>query len=226
MHETIENMRLFTYRMTHDTGFAPNPFYDILTLATCKPGIRRTKKVGDWVAGFSSSELNQLANGINVKIDPDALIWIGKVSEVLPMEKYYFDPRFNNKIPSSNDKISSLGDNIYKYNNGNYKQIPNNHHGKEELQYDISGINVLIFKEYYYLGQKGIPIPKNFNILIPKGSTPYGVKNINQKNIEELINWIKFKSKFKQGINGNPCLWNEINNKRSSCKMKYNKCIK
>nr|WP_269667332.1 hypothetical protein [Polaromonas naphthalenivorans] len=28
--------------MTHDSGFAPNPFHGTLTLATCKPGIRRT----------------------------------------------------------------------------------------------------------------------------------------------------------------------------------------
>jgi hypothetical protein len=44
MTEVRENVRLFTYKMTHDSGFAPNPFYDILTLATCKPGIRKTKK--------------------------------------------------------------------------------------------------------------------------------------------------------------------------------------
>ncbi|WP_198140678.1 Nmad2 family putative nucleotide modification protein [Polaromonas naphthalenivorans] len=30
------------YLMTHDSGFAPNPFHGTLTLATCKPGIRRT----------------------------------------------------------------------------------------------------------------------------------------------------------------------------------------
>ena len=29
-------MRLFAYKMTHDTGFAPNPFWGYLTLATCK----------------------------------------------------------------------------------------------------------------------------------------------------------------------------------------------
>lgn len=43
--------------MTDDTGFAPNPFFGILTLATCKPGIRLTKKVGDYIAGFTSERL-------------------------------------------------------------------------------------------------------------------------------------------------------------------------
>ena len=43
-------MRLFAYKMTHDTGFAPNPFWGCLTLATCKPKIRESKRPGDWVA--------------------------------------------------------------------------------------------------------------------------------------------------------------------------------
>lgn len=50
-------MRLFSYKMTHDTGFAPNPFGHTLTLATCKPQIRRSKKQGDWIAGFTSKAL-------------------------------------------------------------------------------------------------------------------------------------------------------------------------
>ena len=33
-------MRLFTYKMTHDTGFAPNPFWGFLTLTTCAEDTR------------------------------------------------------------------------------------------------------------------------------------------------------------------------------------------
>jgi hypothetical protein len=51
-------MRLFAYKMTHDTGFAPNPFHGACTLATCKPQIRLHKRVGDWIAGFTSKRLN------------------------------------------------------------------------------------------------------------------------------------------------------------------------
>ena len=50
-------MSFICYKMTHDKGFAPNPYFDVLTLATCKPAIRRTKKDGDWVAGFVSKAL-------------------------------------------------------------------------------------------------------------------------------------------------------------------------
>jgi hypothetical protein len=180
---------------------------------------KKNKKVGDWIAGFSSSKLNQLAQKSNVKIVSNALIWIGCVSEILPMEKYYSDPRFSQKIPfKNNGKINSLGDNIYKYNGVNFEQVSNKNHDNINLQHDISGLNVLIFKEYYYLGQNGIIIPENFNISIPKGPTLYGNKNT---NIGKMINWVRDNDKFKQRINGNPCLWNEIKNKeKSSCERR------
>jgi hypothetical protein len=47
--------RLFTYVITHDAGFAPNPFYGVLTLNFCKPLIRRTAEVGDWVAANTAA---------------------------------------------------------------------------------------------------------------------------------------------------------------------------
>jgi len=45
---------LFCYKQTHDTGFAPNPFHGHCPLTTCKAGMRRSKCVGDWIAGFTS----------------------------------------------------------------------------------------------------------------------------------------------------------------------------
>ena len=46
--------RLFTYTIPIDDGAAPNPFAGMCSLAICKPGIRRTAQVGDWVAGLGS----------------------------------------------------------------------------------------------------------------------------------------------------------------------------
>ena len=44
-------MKLYSYVMIYDTGFAPNPFWGYCTLATCKPGIRRPAEQGDWIIG-------------------------------------------------------------------------------------------------------------------------------------------------------------------------------
>jgi hypothetical protein len=35
-------VRLFSCKMTNDSGFAPNPFFGALTMATCKPGMRKS----------------------------------------------------------------------------------------------------------------------------------------------------------------------------------------
>ena len=40
-------MRLFTYVIVSDSGFAPNPYWGYCTLATCKPVIRRVAKADD-----------------------------------------------------------------------------------------------------------------------------------------------------------------------------------
>ena len=47
-------MKLYSYIVAHDGGFAPNPFWGYCTLANCKPKIRQTAKVGDWIVGLSS----------------------------------------------------------------------------------------------------------------------------------------------------------------------------
>jgi len=56
--------KLYSYIMTSDSGFAPNPFHDICTLATCKPETRRLAKKGDWILGFSGKSL-KVYNGRN-----------------------------------------------------------------------------------------------------------------------------------------------------------------
>jgi len=109
-------MRLFSYKMTHDTGFAPNPFHGAMTLATCKPGMRRTKGIGDWIAGFSSKTLarNAAASPYGVTIASDALIYVGRVSNMMSISDYFLDSRFEKKKPNqSGDEISKVGDNIY-----------------------------------------------------------------------------------------------------------------
>jgi len=40
---------LYSYVVRYDSGFAPNPFGGYCTLATCKPEIRKTAQLGDWL---------------------------------------------------------------------------------------------------------------------------------------------------------------------------------
>lgn len=45
---------VFIYVVDRDFGFAPNPFHGYCTLATCKPGIRKSAAMGDWVVGMAA----------------------------------------------------------------------------------------------------------------------------------------------------------------------------
>ena len=53
--------------MTHDTGFAPNPFFDVLTLATCKPGIRRVSRPGRRVY-VRHEQIPRVLSGLGISI--------------------------------------------------------------------------------------------------------------------------------------------------------------
>jgi hypothetical protein len=161
--------------MTHDSGFAPNPFHGKLTLATCKPGIRRTKKEGDWIVGFASSSLVQSSTE---KINHQGLVYLMRIGKIISLDKYFNDPEFQNKKPppkinEQKNLPSDYGDNIYFHDAlGNFQQLPNGNHTQDHTDHDISGENVLISDKFYYFG-KNCPIPENgwesMGVRIPAG---------------------------------------------------------
>ena len=51
---------LYAYAITRDLGFAPNPFHGVCTLSTCKPGIRKSANIGDWILGVGGSTLGEV----------------------------------------------------------------------------------------------------------------------------------------------------------------------
>lgn len=74
-------MRLYSYVIPRDYGFAPNPSFGYCTLATCKPRIRKTACVGDWIAAFGSAS-TPLRNH---------LVVLMKVAEILTFDEYWED---------------------------------------------------------------------------------------------------------------------------------------
>jgi hypothetical protein len=83
-------MRLFSYVVARDYGFAPNPFFNECTLATCKPRIRSVAKVGDWVVGTGSSEQHRTG----------FLVYAMHVTETMSFNQYWADERFQQKKPN------------------------------------------------------------------------------------------------------------------------------
>lgn len=205
--------RLFTYLMTHDSGFAPNPFHGVLTLATCKPGIRRTKRPGDWVAGLASATLVRRSGELGVTIKPNGLVYLMRVSEVLPLGDYFNDPRFEKKKPSPGINMSrhlqkDYGDNIYYRDwTGEFQRLENGNHFPEDLERDTSGMNVLVSDTFYYFGRH-CPVPDSGwaeSVKIPKGPSYYGYRN-DETALSEILHHIH-SCGYAPGLHGNPCLW-------------------
>lgn len=153
-------MRIFSYVVARDYGFAPNPFYGVCTLATCKPRIRTTAAIGDWVVGTGSATRGR----------EGCLVFALRVTEALTFNQYWADPRFRQKRPDLKGSLKqAFGDNIYfKDDDGQWHQAdshhsyengtPNPHNIKNDTQTD----RVLIGGEYAYWGGEGRNVPSKF----------------------------------------------------------------
>jgi hypothetical protein len=69
--------------MTNNSGFAPNPFFGVLTMATCKPGMRKSKRRGDWIAGFTSKQL------CGDEVGEERLVFLMQVTDKIPISNYF-----------------------------------------------------------------------------------------------------------------------------------------
>lgn len=153
-------MRLYSYVVRYDSGFAPNPFYGWCTLATCKPTIRRTAQVGDWIVG-TGSDNQQVRRG-------NHLVYAMRVAEVLTFNSYDADPRFQAKKPyRRGSRKQSCGDNIYYRDAANRQWLQrdsfhSNADGSrraDHVQRDTGVNRVLASDEFIYFGGTGPRIP-------------------------------------------------------------------
>lgn len=153
-------MRLFSYVVARDYGFAPNPFYGFCSLATCKPRIRNTARAGDYVVGTGSK-----AHGAHGR-----LVYAMRVSETLTYSQFWHDPRFRPKRPNLRGSLKqAYGDNIYHRGaGGEWVQIDSHHSlpsgapNVHNILNDTQSDRVLIAEEYAYWGHAGPRIDQRF----------------------------------------------------------------
>lgn len=153
-------MKLFSYIVARDYGFAPNPFHGYCTLATCKPKIRATAAIGDWIVGTGAKTKYELTG---------YLIYAMQVGEILNYDAYWNDTRFLCKRPILNGSLKQLyGDNIYHRVRGIWRQA-DSHHSLDQgrpnarnIARDTSVNRVLIATKFVYFGSAATTIPKRF----------------------------------------------------------------
>src|SRR6266481_3668348 len=95
-------MRVHTYVIATDAGSAPNYGPPFVTLAVCKPRIRRKAAIGDLVLAFAGRQVNPS--------EPHSVVWAGIVAEKMSFADYWSDRRFAGKKPGR----SRLSDNFYR----------------------------------------------------------------------------------------------------------------
>lgn len=126
--------RIYRYILTQDHGMAPCPDGGRISLATCKPVIRRMAKPGDWVLGFRPGSLER-----------GLLLWAGRVERVLDHGSYEREYR-------------GRADAVYRRRrSGGYQRLsPDYHPTRKEMDRDTAD-PVLLFDPAVSLYLDGQP---------------------------------------------------------------------
>jgi hypothetical protein len=200
-------MEIYSYVVARDYGFAPNPFMDVCTPATCKPKIRATAQVGDWIVGTGTASRKRSGR----------LVFAMRVSKAMTFNQYWNDPRFQEKKPNlRGSKKQAFGDNIYFKPFGKPWQQMNSHHSHADgscnnanVKNDTQANRVLIGEEFVYWGGSGPKLPgqfRNFNgvdICAKRGHK----RNFPDDLVTAFVGWIKESG--EQGVVAPPLDWDK-----------------
>lgn len=199
-------MHCFRYRMDHDYGFAPNPFWGTLTLATCKAQIRKSPAlaIGDWIVGLGSKVMGNEGH----------IVYAACVDEIITFDQYWDDSRFQVKKAQINGTLLQMyGDNVYHTVNGNEVQEPcahsNDANGRHKKS-DISGKNVLLCSQFYYFGDTAPELPAELAYIGDTGN-PRATRytDLDDVEVQAFVDWLA--ANYETGIHGDPCNWKEFN---------------
>ena len=186
---------VYIYVVARDFGFAPNPFHGICSLATCKPEIRNTAQVGDWIIGIGGKGLKATGK----------CIYAMKVTHKITFNEYWHNPKYKSKKPARNgSKKTFVGDNIYHQENHEWIQAHSHHSNPDgstnayNLERDTGSMYVLLSKHFYYFGSEAPTIPEELLTEIKYKNRrahrkfPFTVAN-------KIIEWIE--ENFKSSLN-------------------------
>jgi hypothetical protein len=154
------------YRMTNDAGSAPNPFYGICTLAICTPNHQRALlSEGNVIVGVEADPLiRRRRKKRSDSTSARCIVYYMVIDKILDLDSYFRDPRFTRKIPNPGGSvIAARGDNChYKDDKDVWCSIlghPHEHDQGATFQ-DQIGDRVFIGRQFYYFGDKAVPLPK------------------------------------------------------------------
>lgn len=181
----IEGPRIFRYVVRQDRGGSPNPFHGWCSLAVCKPQIRRSARVGDWILGLRSRHNDQV-------------IYAMRLDEVMSLGDYWADSRFVAMRPGGD----GLPDNFYRAMvNGSNQRVVNALHDEKEPTRDIAGLNALVSWHFWYLGEQSPALPTELVHLVHSGQGHALHRRHRADDVEVLQQWL---AHWPMGRNGAP----------------------
>jgi hypothetical protein len=210
--------KIYSYIIRIDDGAAPNPYWGTCTLAICKPAIRRTAEIGDWVIGTGSKNSALRFGGIYDLAD--SLVYAMKISDIKTMAEYdtHCQQSLKKKIPNwkSNDFRRRMGDCIYDYSKGIDKEpvLREGVHIEGNRNRDLGGVRVLLSTHFYYFGEEARPLPQHLKPLIKINQ---GHRKITDENL--IIEFEKWIGQFEPNkIYADPQLKFKFETDKDNCK--------
>lgn len=183
-------MRLYSYAVRVDDGAAPNPYGGVCTLAICKPGIRRSAEVGDWIVGLGPT------NAPDGRDLSSHVIYAMQVSDKKTFEEYddYCAAELPVKVPvwrSDEPYAHRVGDCIYhRPRRKGLLQQRRSVHNEGNIDVDLSSNNVLLAADkFYYFGNHAVRLRQRFDNI----RHPYqGYKwRANDEIKQAVIDWME-----------------------------------
>jgi|APTNR8051073442_1049403.scaffolds.fasta_scaffold01657_9 hypothetical protein len=144
--------------------------------------------VGGWLIGNSP------------KSDGNRLVYAMLISDVLSMDEYFNDERFQAKKPNPRGTlIEQCGDNIYyQTDDKQWRRLPSRFHNCRENFVKDVGRPVFVAEHFYYFGDQRVVIPDNLRGIIKDR------QGISDKSYlaHDFIDWLQ--ANYKPGILGKP----------------------
>jgi hypothetical protein len=205
---------LYSYCLRYDDGAAPNPYWGVCTLAICKPAIRRTASVGDWVVGLGSKR--SPCGDISSKV-----VYAMHVTQVVTLQEYdvYCGKSLRKKVPdwNSSDYRRMMGDCIYDFNESR-PRLRASVHGAGNRKTDLRGRNVLLSDYFYYFGNKPVELPDDLRALIH--GTQGHKSRANDRYASRFVRWIEGEGFRNNVLLGQPQLKKKLAAvRRSACRQ-------
>jgi len=194
---------LYTYVMPYDGGSAPNPYWGICTLVICKPKIRLSAQVGDWVVGTGSTRAR--VTDREFRDMSGRVVYAMRVTDKMTMQEYdaLTRERLPNKIPDwfNRDWRRRVGDSIYDFTTIPPKQRKSVHDVRA-VERDLGGGYALLSTDFYYFGDQAVALAGDLLPILAK--TQGHRSNVNGPYLDGFVAWVRGLGHAPGSLLGDP----------------------